>query len=211
MSMRFPVFFTALVGGLASIGASLGAADAQAFTPAMSAIGRYAAIWKRSPFIVETVAVQVSAGLSAKYSLVGIVSLAGQPAVFLVDKNNGDPMKNRMMVMKGQPSPTGVELVSVDLENDPRKSTAVIQQAGQQATLSFDSSAMGPTGPGGPPAGVVPPVPTAMMPQPAPGMSRSNSPQRPMPGNVNAYPAAGTTPPPSPRRIIRPAPINLSN
>jgi hypothetical protein len=202
--------FAALLAALV-VGSGRAADDAvPPFAPKTLPIQSYAGIWKRSPFIVETVAVQVSMGLAARYSLVGVIEMAGQPAVFLIDKNNGDPAKNRVMVTKGRSNKDGIELVSVAMASDPRKSSAVIRQGGQQASLNFDATAMGPTGPNSQP-GAVPPAPAVAA---TPATPNPLSSLIPVPGQANGAvppPPAGVTPPPPQRRIIRPAPINLNN
>jgi len=207
MTMRTPVLAALLAFAAAPSG--FPAEATPGFAPESHGVDRYAMIWKRSPFIVETVAVQTSVGLAGKFSLVGIVTLGGKPKAFLVDKTVSDPVKNRLLVSVGEPSKgSGVELVSVNMDPDARKSTATIKQGGQQATLTFDASSLAPQGANMAPGALPPPnfgprnilrPPTGAPTVVPPGNS-------PAPNGESAIPA-----PPAPsRRIIRP-PVNLSN
>jgi len=205
--MRIPVLAASLAFAVAPSG--FPAEAAASFTPESHGIDRYEMIWKRSPFIVETVAVKTSVGLAGRFSLVGIITVGGKPKAFLVDKTVSDPVKNRVLVSVGDASKdSGVELVSVNLDTDVRKSSAVIKQGGQQATLAFDASSLAPQGPNFAP-GAVPPPPTF-------GLRNTISPPPvPTAAPPGSSPAAngnsGIPVPPAPsRRIIRP-PVNLTN
>jgi len=186
------------------------AADAgkDAFAPPTYPADRYAAIWKRSPFIVETVTPKNSAGLATKYALVGMATLDNQPVVFLLDRNANDPVKARILISKVHPSPAQIaarlELVSISMDRDPRKSSVVVKQGAEQASLPFDASSLPATGP----------APTAGNPAQPPGLQAFGI---PTPGGVTPQMPA-VPPPPAPaaavdpngapvptRRIIRPA------
>ncbi len=169
MSARIPMFLALFVmGGQPGFSADAGA---EKFAPETYPIDRYQQIWKRSPFIKETESVTQSAGLATKYGLVGMSSLNKLPIVFLWDKNEADAVKSRFMVSKAKPDAAhNIELISVTMDKDPRKSTAIIKQGAEQASLTFDASALQPTGatasmpsPGYPgiplPSGQVPPAP----------------------------------------------------
>jgi hypothetical protein len=204
MRIRIPVLLALFVLGQSPLGR---AADAgvPSFEPKTHGIQRYEAIWKRSPFIVETVVVKTSVGLAGRFSLVGIVTVGGKPKAFLVDKTVSDPVKNRLLVSVGEASrDSGVELVSVNMDADPRKSSAVIKQGGQQATLTFDASSLAPQG-----ANMIP----SAVPPPPTGLRNSLRPPTVVPPGT-AQPALPQstipTPPPPSRRIIRP-PVNLTN
>jgi hypothetical protein len=197
-----------LLAGHASTGL---AADAgkDAFAPPAHPVDRYAAIWKRSPFIVETVAVQQSAGLATKYSLVGMATLANQPVVFLLDRNANDPAKARILVTKAHPSPAQIaarlELVSVALDRDPRKSSVVIRQGSEQASIPFDVSALPVTGPA--PATVNNAAPASGIPMPGNPAIPAPQPSLAIPPPPSAGGANGSPVPT--RRIIRPAINNV--
>jgi hypothetical protein len=206
MSVRIPVLAAMLACAVAPSG--FPAEAAAPFVPETHGIDRYAMIWKRSPFIVETVAVQVSVGLAGRFSLVGIVTVGGKPKAFLVDNTISDPVKNRLLVSVGEASKgSGVELVSVNMDPDPRKSSAVIKLGAQQATLPFNTASLAPQGPNPQGSGAVPPPSTGIrnpMPLvPPPAVAPGSSP------STNANLSIPAPPAPS-RRIIRP-PVNLSN
>lgn len=206
MNVRIPACAALFAAAVAPVGIAADAGD-EAFAPATPGIQRFEAIWKRSPFIVETVAVQTVEGLASKYAIAGIVSIANRPMVFLVDKaNSGDPAKGRFVVTKEKPV-NGIELVSISLNSDPRKSSAVLKQGGQQAMLSYDPMVLGQMSSGGVVAnpGAVPPPPVLASPPTSPVPSAPR---------ITADPNAAAPPmavPPNPaRRIIRPA-INVDN
>lgn len=203
MNARLPAF-VALLAGLVSTGLAADAGKG-AFAPPTYPADRYAVIWKRSPFIVETVAVQQSAGLATKYSLVGMATLDNQPVVFLLDRNANDPAKARILISKAHPSPAQIaarlELVSISLDRDPRKSSVVVKQGSDQAALPFDVSSLPATGPAPATANATQPLPGI----PLPGAPAGVTPQQPL---AIPPPPAATSPNGAPvptRRIIRPA------
>lgn len=176
------------------------------FEPETYAISRYEPVWKRSPFIVETVAVQVSQGLAQRFALAGAATINGSPVAFLIDRQPPSPSRSRFMLAKGKPSDDGVELVSLSLSPDPRQTSIVIRQAGQQATLNFDPQMLAQVGNPGSGADSSPAPVTPQVPPPAaiPGAGF-------VPPNSSAPSNPGAVPPaPPPRRIIRPAPINVN-
>ena len=203
MNARLPAF-VALLAGLVSTGLAADAGKG-AFAPPTYPADRYAVIWKRSPFIVETVAVQQSAGLATKYSLVGMATLDNQPVVFLLDRNANDPAKARILISKAHPSPAQIaarlELVSISIDRDPRKSSVVVKQGSEQAALPFDVSSLPATGPAPASANATQPLPGI----PLPGAPAGVTPQQPL---AIPPPPAATGPNGAPvptRRIIRPA------
>jgi hypothetical protein len=204
MIARIPALVALLALGLGSTGI---AADSgkDAFAPKAYSADRYAAIWKRSPFIVETVAVQQSAGLATKYSLVGIAQMNNEPVVFLQDNNASDPARGRILVSKTHPSPSqislGIELVSLVIDRDPGNSSAVIRKGGEQATLSYAASQLASAGKAaGAPAAPRPGIPAPNMPGGVP-----RPPGIPVPPPSAAVPNNTSGAPPPTRRIIRPA------
>ncbi|HVE16632.1 MAG TPA: hypothetical protein VNB29_07835 [Chthoniobacterales bacterium] len=230
MSARFSYFLA--LGFLMACRVSFAAdADTETFAPKTYGVDRYQHIWKRSPFIVETVAAVQSPGLASKYGLVGIASLGKSPVVFLWDKNESDPAKSRFMVSQAKADTIhNIEVVSVAVDKDPRKSTATIKQGADQALLQFDQSGIPPSGPGAGGGGIIPPpvtssgyVPPVMgsnyippattgaVPPPPPGMNpavRGLLPTAPA-GQVNPATPGQIQPPPV-RRIIRPKPIDAN-
>jgi hypothetical protein len=202
MIARLPAL-VALFAGLVSSGLAADAGKG-AFAPPTYPADRYAVIWKRSPFIVETVAVQQSAGLATKYALVGMATLDNQPVVFLLDRNANDAAKARILVSKAHPSPAQIaarlELVSISIDRDPRKSSVVVKQGSDQASLPFDVSSLPASGPA--PATANASQPASGIPMPA--LPAGVAPQASLP--IPPPPAASPNGAPVPtRRIIRPA------
>jgi hypothetical protein len=122
---------------LAVLGASRSVLPADSGTPPFAPekydIGRYKKIWERSPFIVETVAVQQSVGLASKYALVGLVQSGSESVAFLDDSGK------TVMISKKRPDPERhLELVSITADKDFRKSRVTIRQGAEQAELPFD-------------------------------------------------------------------------
>lgn len=216
MSARLSVLLALFVMGMNHAGLSADA-GAGTFAPKTYGVDHYEHIWKRSPFIVETVAVVQSAGLATKYGLVGIASLNNLPVVFLWDKTESDPIKSRFMVSKAKADIIrNIELISTSMDKDPRKSSAVIKQGAEQASLPFDPSGIPPSGPSGgqgPMAGAPGAGPGYVTPSPSglpyPGAVGQPFPSPP-PGQVNPNNPNGQIPPLPIRRIIRPKPINVN-
>ena len=218
MSARFSMILILLVMGMVRTGLSEDA-GAETFAPATYGIDRYQHIWKRSPFIVETkTEVVTSPGLASKYMLKAIAWANKSPMVFLLDNSEPDPNKNRFILAQAKPDRIrNLELVSVQLDKDPRKSTALIRQGGEQASLQLDVSMLPPPGPGSsisvggviqpsrdyaqPTNAYVPPPPVGQMAPPPSGIV----PIAPNPGGAQVPPPTTT------RRIIRPQPIHVEN
>ena len=99
------------------------------FAPPKYDIQRYEHIWKRSPFIVESVAVADSPGLASKYSLMGVAMVGDKSVAFLLDKNSADPNQSRITLSQEHPSQEqlskGLQLVSVSLSSNPSATSAV--------------------------------------------------------------------------------------
>ncbi len=117
---------------------------AETFAPAISGISRYEQIWKRSPFIQETPPIP-PLPLSAKFALVGIVSLQGRPVAFLIDRRETDPARSRFMIfLEQRDTAHDLQLLSVSLDPVIQKSTVKIQRGAEQATLAWDPAVLDP-------------------------------------------------------------------
>ncbi len=211
MSARFRLLYALLAVGISQAGVAQDAGT-EAFSPERHDVSRYEQIWKRSPFIVETVQEQFSPGFAAKYRLVGLVDAGKDSVAFLADTGADDPMKGRIILSQSRPDRTrNLELVSVTTDRDMRKSSVMIRQGSEQASLPFDQGALTTVGIG------VQASSAMNAPQVSPG-----APQRPMPPPAIAGQAVPPLPPPSvapngeqtppnpTRRIIRPKPINVN-
>jgi hypothetical protein len=108
------------------------------YSPETFGIERYEHIWEQSPFIVETQVVTQSDGLGAQYSLTGLASLAGTPIAFIYDRNT----LGRFSVAQGTMSEAGMELVSIEIDPDPRQSKATIRVGSEQASIGYDPAAL---------------------------------------------------------------------
>ncbi len=163
----------------------------EAYSPKTYDIDRYVHIWEQSPFIVETQVVTQSDGLEAKYSLTGLASVAGTPIAFIYDRG----AMTRFSVAQGKTSEGGVELVSIEMDRDPRQSKATIRVGAEQAAIGYDPAALLQTAassdsgqnPGLNPAAANNPGIVAPRPPPAPNFNAPSS-----PNSVQPPPAART-------------------
>lgn len=210
MSARLSIFLVALALGLPRPGLAQDA-PAEKFAPEAHEIERYTQIWQRSPFIVETVAVVQSPGLATKYGLVGLVGSGADSVAFLLDRQESDPLKGRLILSQSKPDKVrNLELVSISMDKDIRKSSVMIKQGTEQATLPFDTTTLSNAGVGAQPGGGMPGAPLAQ------NMPVSPMPQVPqMPGTIVApppgavpqapqavpMPPSGVAPPPLPGQM----------
>jgi len=144
-------------------------------------VSRYEALWKRSPFQLESVAPPVeSAGLAQRYALTGLAEVGGEPIAFLMERAT----QQRMMVKK-EGGEGGLSLVQVDVVADKSEnSSATIRQGAEVGVVKFDA---GPPPPMAPPA--MPMAPSAMVPRPPQGFPGAEVPgQQPMPPQIPGQP-----------------------
>lgn len=136
MSVRASLLFALVVAGGAGSGFSQDT-GAQGFAPEIRAIEDYEHVWARSPFVVETKAIAESDGLAQKYSLAAMAKdPAGNPVLFLIERGTHQRI---MIPSKSHP----LEVVSVSMDREIRKSSAVIRQGGEQATITYDEMLLG--------------------------------------------------------------------
>lgn len=150
---------------------------AEDLVPAPFPVSRYEALWKRSPFQLESVAPPVeSAGLAQRYALTGLAEVGGEPIAFLMERAT----QQRMMVRK-EGGEGGLSLVQVDVvTGKSENSSATIRQGAEIGVVKFDA---GPPPPMAPTA--IPANPSAMVPRPAPAISAGQVPgQQPLPPPV---------------------------
>jgi hypothetical protein len=142
MSARFTVL-SALLVCVSHSGLSA-EAGAETFAPAAPPIANYKLIWERMPFIVETLPqAPQERGLVDQYKLVGLVTSSSDSVAFIDDQNQSDPLKRRIMLSRKRPDrDSGLELVSISASPDIAKSSVLVQRAGKQATLPFDTEAL---------------------------------------------------------------------
>jgi hypothetical protein len=141
---------------------------------------RYEALWKRSPFQLESVAPPVeSAGLAQRYALTGLAEVGGEPIAFLMERTT----QQRMMIKKDDAGQAGLTLVQVDVATDKySNSTATIRQGAEVGVVKFDA---------GPPAMSVPAMPVPGAPPIQPGNPSAQVPAMPVQGQVPGVPGQG--------------------
>ena len=115
-------------------------------TPPPFPLSRYAPLWERSPFQLESIAPPAeSLGLAQKFALTGIAQINGEPIVFLLERAT----QIRHMLDK-KTNTAGLSLVQVDMQQKYADSTAVVRQGAEVGVVKFD-----PTSPAG---GMAPPA-----------------------------------------------------
>lgn len=168
------------------------AQDVPEFSPPLHGIERYEHIWEQSPFVVETQVIAESEGLGKRYSLTGLGSVGETPVAFLLNKESLE----RFSVAEGETTDDGVELVSIELDRDPRHSKATIRVGAEQAAVGYDPAALIATAQSG----------VGSVPAPLPG---TLNPPNPMPPPSAAPPMPGVNQPavppgaPGASRIIK--------
>lgn len=164
-------------------------------------LARYEALWKRSPFQLESVAPPVeSAGLAQRYALTGLAEVGGEPIAFLMERST----QQRMMIKQGA-SEGGLTLVQVDVATDKySNSTATIRQGAEVGVVKFDAgpppmAVPGMAMPVPPPPQIQPAIPAAQ----APGVP----PQGQAPGMVGQVPGVPQSGVPVPAQAVPPGAV----
>lgn len=161
-------------------------------------LSRYAILWERSPFQVESIAPpEMSEGLAQRYALTGIAEISGEPIAFLMERAT----QNRLMVRSDGGS-GDLELVQVDVQSKYSDSTATVRRGAEVGVVKFDAMA------------AMPSMPQPGMPQPGmpqPGMPQPGMPQViPQPGQIPRPPQAqaGVAPVPgAPQPVVPGQPV----
>lgn len=163
-------------------------------------LARYEALWKRSPFQLESVAPPVeSAGLAQRYALTGLAEVGGEPIAFLMERST----QQRMMIKKGA-SEGGLTLVQVDVATDKyANSTATIRQGAEVGVVKFDA---GPAPMAVP--GMAMPVPPPQMPPSTPAAQAPGvPPQGQVPGMAGQVPGVPQPGIPGPAPAVPPGAV----
>jgi len=106
-------------------------------------LSRYAMLWERSPFQVESIAPpEMSEGLAQRYALTGIAEISGEPIAFLMERAT----QNRLMVRSSGGSGE-LELVQVDVQSKYTDSTATVRRGAEIGVVKFDAMAAMPSMP----------------------------------------------------------------
>ncbi len=102
-------------------------------------LSRYAPLWERSPFQLESIAPPTeSVGLAQKFALTGIAQINGEPIVFLFERAT----QLRHMLDK-KTNTAGLSLVQVDMQPKYADSTAVVRQGSEVGVVKFDPTSSG--------------------------------------------------------------------
>lgn len=109
--------------------------EASDYSPQTRDVDRYRLIWERSPFVVaQPVATEGTAG---RFALTGMAAWQDEPVVFVLDRKS----LSRVMVTR-EPNAMGISLVSVQRDEDPLKSQAIILVGSEQIRIAYDPEAM---------------------------------------------------------------------
>lgn len=125
------------------------AAPSDAVVPEPFPLERYARLWEKSPFHLESVAPpQESAGLAQQFALTGIAQISGEPIAFILERAT----QLRHMLDR-KTNTAGLSLVQVDVQPKYADSTVTIRRGGEVGVIKFDlaAAAAPPQPPGMPP------------------------------------------------------------
>lgn len=175
-------------------------AAGEEFAPQPFKIDRYQHIWEQSPFVVETPAVQQSAGLEQRFALTGVASLNSAPVIFVLDRQSLS-----RIIVSHEKNVQNIELVSVESNPDPRKASATIKVGTEQGVIHYDPGALQTVGQTADPtakAGPSGPAPNQAQQSPAQPTAVATA-------NPQAQTASPTPAPPVTTKIIRRQSINL--
>lgn len=134
-------------------------------------LSRYEALWKNSPFQLESTAPPVeSAGLAQRYALTGIAEINGEPIAFVMERAT----QQRTMVRKdGGAGASGLSLVQVDVaQKKYEDSTVTLRQGAEVGVVKFDAG----------PAMAAPPMASPMAQGMRPPQVQPGNPSVPAPG-----------------------------
>ena len=100
-------------------------------------IKRYEALWKRSPFTLESVVPELQKGFAADLMLVGTFSIGPRNYVTVVNSKTAQ----RFLVSETLNS-NGILLVSIEKNEDPTKVTATLKKGEETSIVKFDPAAL---------------------------------------------------------------------
>ncbi len=99
-------------------------------------LSRYATLWERSPFQLESIAPPTeSVGLSQRFALTGIAQIDGEPIAFLMERAS----QQRLMIDK-KTNNVGISLVQVDLQPKQADSSVTLRSGGEVGVVKFDDT-----------------------------------------------------------------------
>jgi hypothetical protein len=154
-------------------------------------VSRYEMLWKRSPFTLSSAGDETTFGFAQDMILGGIAKIGNTEMITIVDKKT-----QRRLLISPTAQPDGISLVSIQMDNDLKKTSATIRKGGETATIKYDMEYLAASAPA--------PVASAPAPgmQPGQGNNSNNLPrvQNPNRGGANR----GGPPRVIPRRIVIP-------
>lgn len=192
MSVR-ALLLIALALGVARSGFSQDTGP-NSFAPEIRPIEDYEHVWTRSPFVVESKVVAESDPLAQKYALAAIARTGGEPRVWLIERAS---LQRIMLPSEDQ----ALQLVSVSMDRDMRKSSAVIRLGSEQASITFDEQLLNVSGGVAPAPAVYNGAGPAsqLMPRTHP---QTTGRQPPSGGGQSTVPTPAVPPPPVPGQTI---------
>lgn len=162
-------------------------------TPPPFPVSRYATLWERSPFQLESIAPPTqSEGLAQRYALTGIAQINNEPIIFLLERAT----QLRHMLDK-KTNTAGLSLVQIDMKDKYAESTAVVRQGEEVGVVKFDPTTPLQSMPSAPvaPQGARPPrVMSPGMTQPSIPGQGATMPGIPVPGSNPSQPNPLQTP-----------------
>jgi len=100
-------------------------------------IKRYEALWKRSPFTLESVVPELQKGFAADLMLVGTFSIGPRNYVTVINSKTAQ----RFLVSETLNS-NGILLVSIEKNEDPTKVTATLKKGEETSIVKFDPATL---------------------------------------------------------------------
>lgn len=137
MSVRLSLLCALFAVGAAQSGFSQDSGQ-EAFAPEMGGIDQFKFVWEKSPFVRKSEVVKDSQGLAQQYSLAAIAQINNEAKVFLIERNS----LKRIMIPSENES---LQLVSVSMDRDLTKSSAVIKRGDEQASITYDNNLLAQT------------------------------------------------------------------
>lgn len=166
--------------------AALAAGDQETFAPPVLKLEQYRHIWEKSPFVAEAAVVkEPGGGLAQRFVLTGLATLRNEPVVFVLDRQS-----LARLVVSRESKPGGLEVISVENNNDPKQASATLRLGNEQGVIRYDLAALQSINQS--PENAEPNKPSATVAAPSPDASAPTS----------ATPASAT-PPPRPNKVIK--------
>lgn len=111
------------------------AGDPEIFDPPAAQAERYRSVWEKAPFAAWAPAASPPQGasLSQRFVLAGMATLNDEPLIFVLDRQS---LARIVVTKKGDAS--GLRLVSVDSNSDPKQASATVRLGAEQDVIHYD-------------------------------------------------------------------------